>query len=133
MGPPANLVALAAIAIILLPGNGRVRADTPLSAQEIARTISGKRIYLRTPFGGEFPLHYGASGIVDGTGKALGLGRFMRPTDRGRWWVEGNRLCQQWETWYDGRRFCFTLVRQGSSELAWQRNDGLSGTARLGD
>lgn len=125
--------ALAAVAIILLTGTSQVRADTPMSADEIARTISGKRIYLSTPFGGEFPLHYRPSGIVDGSGEALGLGRLMRPTDTGRWWVDGNRLCQQWQTWYDGRRHCFTLIRQGQAGLAWQRNDGLAGTARIAD
>lgn len=133
MGRPAGIAAVATIAIVLMAGDSRPRADTPMSAAEIAGTISGKRVYLRTPFGGEFPLHYRPGGIVDGSGEALGLGRLMRPTDTGRWWVEGDRLCQQWQSWYDGRRFCFTLIRQGPTELAWQRNDGLAGTARIGD
>ncbi len=38
-----------------------------------------------TPFGGEFPLNYRRNGKVDGNGEALGLGRWVKPEDTGRW------------------------------------------------
>lgn len=103
-----------------------------LSGRAIDDTVRGRRVYLAVPLGGEFPLHYRADGTVDGSGTALGLGRVMKPTDSGRWWVAGNRLCQRWTRWYDGRTFCFTLRRTGPATLAWTRDDGLSGTARVG-
>lgn len=105
---------------------------TALSTAEIKAAVTGKRIYLQTPFGGEFPLYYRKDGVVDGSGEALGLGRFMAPKDSGRWWAERNRLCQQWQEWYDGKRQCFVLQKTGEATLYWKRDDGLEGEARIG-
>ena len=113
---------------VALPAEAR----TPMDGSQIKQTISGKRIYLKTPFGGEFPLNYRRNGKVDGEGQAVGLGRFMQPEDQGRWWVRGNRLCQKWQNWYDGKRFCFTLSRGEGDRLYWTRDDGLEGRARIG-
>jgi hypothetical protein len=104
-----------------------------MSGKQIRDAVIGKRIYLAVPMGGEFPLYYRPDGIVDGTGEALGLGRFMRPTDQGRWWVTGNSLCQQWKTWYDGKSTCFTLQQVDDDKLRWKRDDGYTGTARIAD
>jgi len=104
---------------------------TALQGDQIERTIVGKRIYLATPFGGEFPMNYRPGGVVDGDGEALGLGRMVAPKDSGRWWVDGDRLCQQWRAWYDGKAFCFTLQQTGPRSLLWRRDDGLEGSARI--
>lgn len=108
-------------------------ARTPLSEREILQTVAGKRIYLKTPLGGEFPLYYKSNGLVNGSGDAVGLGRFMQPKDQGKWWVRGNRLCQKWQSWYDGKQFCFTLSKGEGDTLFWKRDDGLSGRARIGN
>jgi hypothetical protein len=102
------------------------------SESDIRDSIIGKRIYLAAPLGGEFPLNYRSSGTVDGTGEALGLGRFAQPKDSGKWWIDGNRLCQQFKTWYDGKPMCFELYRTGSDTLKWIRDNGQTGTARIG-
>ena len=104
-----------------------------LDGDDIRRKVTGKRIYLAVPLGGEFPLFYRRDGRVDGTGEALGLGRFVRPTDQGRWWVQDNRLCQQWEVWYEGKVMCFTLTDLGNSRLKWLQDNGDAGTARIGN
>ena len=103
-----------------------------LSGQQIVDTVNGKRIYLAVPFGGEFPLYYKSDGRVTGDGTALGLGRYFAPTETGRWFVQGNELCQQFPTWYDGRVTCFTLRQTGETSLRWRRDDGYSGRARIG-
>ena len=104
-----------------------------LKAEGIRETVSGKRIYLAIPFGGEFPLYYQRSGKVDGSGEAVGLGRFLRPTDSGKWWIEKETLlCQQWTSWYDGKKFCFELRKLPGDKLAWFRDDGEKGIARIG-
>lgn len=103
-----------------------------MSGSEIEQTIRGKRIYLQTPLGGEFPLYYQRNGVVDGSGEALGLGRFMAPKDQGKWWIADNRLCQQWQEWYDGKPHCFVLSRASETSLYWTRDDGLEGEARIG-
>lgn len=123
------LLATAAVAVPTLAAG----QAGDLSGAEIRNLIAGKRVYLATPFGGEFPLHYKADGSVDGSGEAIGLGRFMRPTDAGRWWIAGDRLCQKWISWYDGRQFCFTLRDRKDDRLSWTRDDGLSGRARVAE
>lgn len=124
----AAIAAVAALAPAQVLGQGAA-----LSGSEIRSTIAGKRIYLATPFGGEFPLYYRTNGTVDGSGKALGLGKVMRPTDTGKWWITGDQLCQKWATWYDGRQFCFTLREGEGARFYWTRDDGLSGRARVGN
>jgi hypothetical protein len=104
-----------------------------LEGRQIMPFVSGKRIYLAVPLGGEIPLYYRADGYVDGSGEAAGLGRFLAPTDNGKWWVEENRLCQQWTQWYNGRIFCFTLEALGGDKVFWHRDDGEEGIARVGD
>ena len=126
---PSRLAGLVTMAILL---SGSPSAANTLNEAEIKNTVAGKRIYLKVPLGGEFPLHYKTNGIVDGSGKALGLGKYLQPEDSGSWWVTGNNLCQKWQSWYDGRRFCFTLERLGPTKLRWRRDDGKSGTARIG-
>ena len=103
-----------------------------LGGAEIRQKVTGNRIYLAAPLGGEFPLFYRADGRVDGSGEALGIGRWIRPTDTGRWWVNGDRLCQRWQVWYDGKTMCFTLTDLGSGKLRWVQDNGDTGVARLG-
>ena len=107
-------------------------AAADMTGADIRADIVGRRIHLRVPFGGEFPLEYRRDGTVDGDGEALGLGRFLRPKDHGRWWIDGNRLCQKFTTWYDGRPMCFDLTRTGPDTLRWVRDNGQTGDARLG-
>ncbi|QGZ37168.1 hypothetical protein GH266_01000 [Stappia indica] len=119
---------IAGIAVAATPA----LASAQLSEQEIRNTVAGKRIYLKVPLGGEFPLYYQTNGSVSGSGDAVGLGRFMQPKDQGRWWVRGDRLCQKWQSWYDGKQFCFTLSRGDGNTLFWRRDDGVTGRARIG-
>ncbi|MFD1745413.1 hypothetical protein ACFSE1_08080 [Rhizobium helianthi] len=108
-------------------------AEEAYSASEIQKMIIGKRVYLATPLGGEFPLNYRKSGVVDGSGEAIGLGRFAKPNDSGKWWINGDRLCQQFKTWYKGAPMCFELYKTGSNTLRWIRDNGQKGTARIGE
>lgn len=93
--------------------------------------VKSNRVFLSTPLGGEFPLNYRPNGQVDGTGEAIGLGRFVQPKDSGRWWITGDSLCQQWQTWYDGKRICFTIERVGPQSIIWRQDNGDTGKARL--
>jgi hypothetical protein len=107
-------------------------ANERFTASDIKGEIIGKRIYLAVPFGGEFPLNYRPNGQVDGSGEALGLGRFAKPNDKGKWWINGDRLCQQFTSWYKGAPMCFELIRTGDKRLKWIRDNGETGTARIG-
>lgn len=104
-----------------------------LSDDDIKTHIAGRRIHLAAPLGGEFPLNYRRGGIVDGNGEALGLGRFVKPNDSGRWWIRDAKLCQQFKTWYNGTVLCFRLSWTGERKLRWVRDNGDVGTARIGE
>ncbi|WP_246659344.1 hypothetical protein [Rhizobium sp. FY34] len=108
-------------------------AEQSFTASDIQKLIVGKRIYLAAPLGGEFPLNYRRSGVVDGSGEAVGLGRLAKPNDTGKWWIKNDRLCQQFTTWYKGAPMCFELIRTGETTLKWIRDNGQTGTARIGE
>jgi len=119
--------------VALVAATATAAAETaPMKDAEIRAAVNGRRIYLQTPLGGEFPLNYRKNGRVDGDGEKLGLGRLMAPADTGRWWIDNGRLCQKWTEWYDGRTQCFVLIRTGETTLYWKRDDGLEGEARIG-
>ena len=121
-----RLGAVVAIAMLASPA----LAGDNVAGEALKKLVAGKRIMLAAP-GGEFPLNYRRSGVVDGSGEALGLAKFLQPKDSGRWWVAGDKLCQKWTSWYDGKPFCFTIQATGSNSINWRRDDGYSGTARI--
>jgi hypothetical protein len=127
---PATLLAAMVAAFGLSLSVPVPASAAELSAGDIKKTIGGKKVMLKTRWGG-FPLTYSKSGNVTGDGSALGLARFFAPKETGRWWVSGNQLCQQFPTWYDGKSLCFTLARTGENTLKWVREDGYSGTATI--
>lgn len=126
------MTALVAAIVCGAPVQPAMAEGEPLDNTGIKSLVTGKRIYLATPMGGELPLYYRANGKVDGTGEAIGLGKYLKPKDSGRWWVSNNRLCQKWQEWYDGRTFCFKLNRISSTKVYWMRDDGTSGISRVG-
>jgi hypothetical protein len=120
-----------AVSLALLAAMPVAASAEVLSGAALKSFVAGKRIYLAVPLGGEIPLTYRKNGRVDGTGEAAGLGRYLTPKDSGRWWVNGNKLCQKWQEWYDGRTFCFTVTKLSDSRIRWVRDDGRSGVARV--
>ena len=124
------MLALALAAPLVLPAQAS-SAGEALAGDALRSFIAGKRIYLAVPLGGEIPLTYRRNGVVDGSGEAVGLGKYMTPKDRGRWWVAGDRLCQKWQQWYDGRTFCFTVRKLSGNSIQWVRDDGKRGVARV--
>lgn len=110
-----------------------VQAETErLRDADIRKMIVGRTIYLAAPLGGEFPLNYRPSGVVDGNGEALGLGRFIKPSDEGKWWIKGDKLCQRFQVWYKGAPMCFELTTAGPNKVKWVRDNGETGIARIG-
>jgi hypothetical protein len=125
--------ALPGVLLSILLLSPSLAAAGALAEDEIRRDIIGRTIYLATPLGGELPLNYHTSGMVDGSGQALGLGKFFKPEDEGKWWIDANRLCQKFHTWYDGAPMCFELETAGPGKVKWTRDNGQTGVARIGN
>lgn len=118
----------ASIGLLLALGAAPALAE-PLSGHEIKDRIGGELVRLSTPYGVTLPLVYREDGVVAGDLSGFSIGAMLAPREEGRWWVTGDRLCQKWPTWYDGRTHCFTITSLGPDKIAWTRDDGLSGTA----
>jgi hypothetical protein len=103
-----------------------------LSGDELRKAVSGKTVYLNVS-GFELPIRYAANGSMSGKmgTVAASLSRGDGASDTGKWWVANDQLCQKWSSWMDGKAYCYKLTRQGNT-VRWVRNDGRSGTARLG-
>jgi hypothetical protein len=103
-----------------------------LSDDELHKAVRGKTVYLNVS-GFELPIRYAANGSMSGKmgTVAASFSRGDGASDTGKWWVAENQLCQKWSSWMDGKAYCYKLTRQGNA-VRWLRNDGRSGTARLG-
>ena len=127
---PKSLAASAAFALTTLFLSSSAGAN-PLSGDEIRSLIQDRTVHLSTPYGVTLPLRYAANGEVTGDISGITLARMFAPRETGSWWVEDNRMCQQWPNWYDGETHCFTIQSTGENMINWRRNDGLEGTARI--
>lgn len=123
---------LLSISLLLICSSTATRA-AGMTEADIREKIIGRTIYLEAPMGGEFPLNYRTSGVVDGDGKALGIGKLIQPSDTGKWWIADDKLCQQFNTWYKGAKMCFDLTVTGADKVKWVRDNGESGMARIGN
>ena len=103
-----------------------------LSGDELRKAVSGKTVYLRIS-GFDLPIRYSEGGNMAASmgGVAATLARGESASDRGKWWVSGSQLCQRWSSWMEGKTYCYKLTRRGNS-VTWVRNDGRSGSARIG-
>jgi hypothetical protein len=104
-----------------------------MDGKDIRSDIIGRTIYIATPLGGELPLSYHSSGQLEGTGRALGFAAFGKPSDTGKWWIKDDKLCQRFETWYQGNVNCYRLEHTGADRIRWTRDNGQKGVARIGD
>ncbi|MBY5559578.1 hypothetical protein [Rhizobium leguminosarum] len=116
--------------LMLMPSLGSTET---LGEADIHRDIVGKTVYLSTLLGGELPLIFRSSGKVDGNGQAIGLGRYVKPSDTGQWWIDANRLCQKFQSWNKGKPMCFELERAGANTIKRTRDNGRTGVARIGN
>ncbi len=130
-----TLIALATFATLALgaPPSETAAAEAALTGNVLRKTVSGKTVYLKIS-GFELPIRYSAGGSMTGSMSmvAAALARGDGASDRGKWWISGDQLCQRWTSWMDGKSYCYKLILRGKA-ISWVRNDGRSGTARIGE
>ena len=107
------------------------QAQQQLAGDDLQKAVAGKTVYISTPLG-EVPVRYATNGSVSARTELALLDGELTTVDRGRWWVSESKLCLQWRNWMGGRTHCFTMRRLSPTVVHWRRDDGKSGTARLG-
>jgi hypothetical protein len=103
-----------------------------LSGDELRSALSGKTVYLNIS-GFDLPIRYSLAGTMTGSMGAIAasLAGGDGASDHGKWWIAGDQLCQRWTSWMEGKSYCYRFTLKGKS-IHWLRNDGRSGTARIG-
>ncbi len=124
--------ALLFAAAIALPAVALAAESISLAGDDLREAIVGKTVYLNIS-GFELPIRYLANGRMRGTmgAVAASFSRGDGSSDSGKWWVENDQLCQKWTSWMESQSYCYKLTRNGNN-VTWVRNDGRSGTARIG-
>ena len=126
--------ALVFATVVLLSGLAAASAQPgSLAGKELRKAVSGRTVYLKTGWGVELPIAYRSNGTMSGRLKAFAaaMAGGNGQTDRGKWWISKDQLCQRWQHWLGGKAYCYRLARKGGA-VHWTRNDGRSGTARIG-
>jgi hypothetical protein len=116
-------------AIVACVGTNCLAAEPrPVAAEELPQVVSGKTVLLHTRVG-DIPITYRANGTM--VGRSGDLVAFTgQERDRGKWWVQDGMLCQQWETWLEGRAYCAMIFQDGPT-FHWVRSDGERGKATV--
>jgi hypothetical protein len=132
MGKPMKIGAFLVAAGLLLQAGVAAAGSNALNGDELRKAVSGKTVFLNIS-GFELPIRYDPSGRMSGKmgTVAASFSRGDGSQDTGKWWVSNDQLCQQWHVWLDSKTFCYRLTQNGSI-VHWTRDDGHSGTARIG-
>lgn len=117
------------IVISFLTGTSAALAEPVPLGGDALKALSGSMVELDTPLGTKLPIRFGNDGLVSAEAGELAplLGSAK---DRGRWWVDGDRLCSKFFRWFDAETRCITVSRDGT-RLYWKKDDGETGTATL--
>ncbi len=100
-----------------------------MSAAKMKMSLPGTILHFNTPIGSIVSIKYKDKGAM--TGRAPSLAFYLGSnSDRGRWWVQGRKLCQKWRIWFDKKTRCFRIRMKGNT-VYWTDSDGDTGTARI--
>ena len=103
---------------LALPATASLAEPTTLAGDELRQAIIGKTVFLNIS-GFELPIRYAANGRMSGkmSTVAASFSRGDGAQDRGKWWVAGDQLCQQWSSWMEGKSYCYRLTRDGQAAI----------------
>lgn len=120
------------VAICFASAGAAGAASAALSGSVLRNAVSNKTVVLKIS-GFELPIRYSSRGTMTGRMStfAAAFSGSKSVSDHGKWWVDGQKLCQKWFSWMDGATYCYALSEQGRNKVRWVRNDGRSGTARI--
>jgi hypothetical protein len=102
----------------------------PLTGEALRQELVGSLLEIDTPLAGVvIPVRVSADGLVsvDAGPLASTLGASH---DRGRWWINNDRLCVKWFRWFEAQTRCIAVTEEGT-RIYWREAGGESGTATI--
>lgn len=109
---------------------GALAEPASLAGDDLKEAVAGSVVEIDTPLGTKVPMRFAKNGLVSAEAGVLApvLGAAK---DRGRWWVDGDKLCTKWFRWFDAQPRCLT-IRQEGAKIYWRKvDDGETGTGTL--
>jgi GntR family transcriptional regulator / MocR family aminotransferase len=97
------------------------RAPEPfiyLAEDELRARMQGATLLCRTVYGDPLTIELHADGTMSGR-----AGFASEDLDQGRWWLEGEFWCRQWQEWSYGQVARFRVVLEGN-RIQWVSADG---------
>lgn len=119
---------LALLATFVVAGPA-IAEPVAVTNDALRQLAAGKTVHLESPYG-TLPVTFKEDGTLSAKatgGLAVYLGSL---SDRGRWTVQGDRICQKFFKWFAGETHCMR-IRQDGRKITWRRDDGLTGTATI--
>lgn len=113
---------------VLSAATGAYADPQPLDGSAL-KALAGSLVEIDTPLGTKLPVRFGTDGLVSAQAGELAplLGS---EKDRGRWWVDNDKICTKWFRWFDAEVRCIQVSQDGT-RLYWRKDDGETGTATL--
>lgn len=107
---------LSFVALLALISADALAGQKKLTGVEINAAYSGAKMSFKTNYG-TFPSVWKANGTM--------ASRDIKGVvpDRGKWWVEGDRICRKWNRWFAAKEECFDVTLDGE-KVKWWRADG---------
>lgn len=116
----------------LSAATGALAEPVPLEGDALQEAVAGSVVEIDTPLGTKVPMRFGKDGLVSAEAGVLApvLGSAK---DRGRWWIDSDKLCTKWFRWFEAGVRCLT-IRQDGARIYWRKiDDGETGTGTLVD
>ena len=102
----------------------------PLTGEALRQELVGSLLAIDTPLVGVvIPVRVSADGLVSGEAGPL-ASTLGAAHDRGRWWIDNDRLCVKWFRWFEAQTRCITVEHEGT-KIYWKEESGESGTATI--
>ena len=121
-------IVLAVVAQLVVVGS--VFAEPiSLKGDKLREVLADSILEIDTPLKTTIPVQVGRDGLVSGEAGVL-ASTLGAAHDRGRWWVDGNKLCVKFFRWFEAQTHCMTVEQEGN-RLSWRNETGEKGTATI--
>ena len=124
------MLRLSLVAALLGIASSAWAGPAPLTGEALRQELVGSLLEIDTPLAGVvIPVRVSADGLVSGEAGPL-ASTLGAAHDRGRWWINNDRLCVKWFRWFEAQTRCMTVEHEGA-KIYWREEGGESGTATI--